>query len=64
LIEQIASLRRQLAQHHSNLNKLREQAALYGAGETPLHLLNKIEAEEIEIQRLEEQLSELASRDG
>lgn len=54
-----ASLQRQLAQHHSNLNKLREQAAIYGAGETPLHLLNKIEAEEVEIQHLEEQLNVL-----
>lgn len=53
------SLQRQLAQHYSNLNKLREQAAVYGAGETPLHLLNKIEAEEVEIQHLEEQLDVL-----
>lgn len=53
------SLQRQLAQHYSNLNKLREQAAIFGAGEIPLHLLNKIEAEEIEIQRLEEQLDAL-----
>lgn len=53
------SLQRQLAQHYSNLNKLREQAAVYGAGETPLHLLNKIEAEEVEIQHLEEQLNVL-----
>lgn len=57
-IEEQASLKRQLAQHHSNLNKLREQATIYGAGETPLHLLNKIEAEETEIQRIEELLRE------
>lgn len=62
LVEERASLQRQLAQHYSNLNKLREQAAIYGAGETPLHLLNKIEAEEIEIQRLEEQLNGLEEK--
>jgi len=30
-----------------NLDKLRKQAAIYAAGEKPLHLLNQIEAEEI-----------------
>jgi hypothetical protein len=50
------SLQRQLAQHRRNLNKLREQAALYGAGETPLRLLNQIEAEETAIQELENRL--------
>jgi hypothetical protein len=37
------SLERNLAQHYSNLQKLEEQAAIYGAGEHPLRLLNQIE---------------------
>ena len=38
---------------------LHDQAAIYVAGETPLHLLNQIEAEEMEIRRMEEQLRAL-----
>jgi hypothetical protein len=53
-----AALQRELAQHKRNLYKLREQAAIYGAGETPLHLLNQIEAEEEEIRRIEAELGE------
>ncbi len=59
LVETQTSLKRQLAQHSRNLNKLREQAAIYGAGEMPLHLLNKIEVEEIKIQDIEERLNVL-----
>jgi hypothetical protein len=33
------------------------------AGETPLHLLNQIEAEEMEIGRIEEQLRALEDKD-
>jgi uncharacterized protein YjbI with pentapeptide repeats len=51
------SLRRQLAQHRSNLNKLREKAAIYAAGETPLHLLNQIEAEQRAIEEIEAELA-------
>jgi len=51
-----AALERELAQRKGNLYKLREQAAIYAAGETPLHLLNQIEAEETEIRRVGEQL--------
>ena len=54
-----AALERELAQRKSNLYKLREQAAIYAAGETPLHLLNQIEAEETEIRRIEVQLRAL-----
>jgi len=53
------SLRRQLAQRRSNLLKLQEQAALYGAGEVPLHMLNQIEAEEQAIVEIEAKLVEL-----
>jgi hypothetical protein len=58
-----AALERELAQRKSNLYKLREQAAIYAAGETPLHLLNQIEAEEMEIGRIEEQLRALEDKD-
>lgn len=50
------SLRRQLARHYANLNKLREDAAIYGAGELPLRLHNQIEAEQQAITKLETEL--------
>ncbi len=50
------SLQAQLLKHQSNLNKLNEQAAIYATGETPLHLLNQIEHEEEEIDRIESEL--------
>lgn len=59
VIGERASLKRQLAQHTRNLNQLREQAAIYAAGETPLHLLNKIEAEESKIEEIEQRLKTL-----
>jgi hypothetical protein len=58
-----AALERELAQRKGNLYKLREQAAIYAAGETPLHLLNQIEAEEMEIRGIEEQLRALKDKD-
>jgi hypothetical protein len=58
-----AALERELAQRKGNLYKLRQQAAIYAAGETPLHLLNQIEAEEMEIRRIEEQLRALEDKD-
>lgn len=57
----LAATRRQLRRHHSNLNKLREQASVYALGETPLHLLNQIEEEERIIAELEAQLTEITS---
>ncbi len=57
--EEQQSLQQQLTAHHRNLNKLKEQAAIYGSGETPLHLLNKIEVEEENIQTIEEKLGGL-----
>jgi hypothetical protein len=54
-----AALERELSQRKRNLYKLNQQAAIYAAGETPLHLLNQIEAEEMEIRRIEEQLRAL-----
>jgi hypothetical protein len=50
-------LARLLAQHQSNLHKLQEQAALFGAGETPLHLLNQIDTEKQAIADIEARLA-------
>jgi hypothetical protein len=58
-----AALERELSQRKRNLYKLRGQAAIYAVGETPLHLLNQIEAEEMEIRRIEEQLRALEDKD-
>lgn len=54
--EDRSAMEQELAMHRSNLRTLRLQAAVYGAGETPLHLLNQIKAEERAIQSLEERL--------
>lgn len=58
--EERASLQRELAQRQRNRNRLREQAALYGAGEVPLRLLNQIEAEEAAIREIESRLAKTA----
>ena len=55
----IDSLRRQLARHHSSLNKLREDAAIYGAGEVPLRLQNQMEDKELKIAEIEAELAEI-----
>lgn len=52
----IDALKRNLAQHYSNLQKLEEQAAIYGAGEHPLRLLNQIEREQKIIVELEDRV--------
>jgi outer membrane protein assembly factor BamB len=57
--QRIESLRRQLARHYANLNKLQEQAAIFGAGQAPLELQNGIEIEESAIAEIEDKLSEL-----
>jgi DNA-binding response OmpR family regulator len=54
-----AMLEEELKLHKRNLRKLRSQKAIYAAGEAPLHLLNQIETEEKEIQRIEEELKTL-----
>lgn len=45
------------------MHALHEEVAIYAAREIPLHLLNQIEAEEMEIHRIEEQLRALEDRD-
>ncbi|MFB0536119.1 MAG: hypothetical protein ACETWR_14180 [Anaerolineae bacterium] len=52
-LDEVKSLHRQLAQRRSNLCRLEEQEALYGAGECPLRLLNQIEIEQKAIGELE-----------
>jgi hypothetical protein len=57
IVEEQTHLEQLLDKHQRNLYKLREQAAIYGAGEVPLRLLNQIESEEREIYRLQAQLA-------
>ena len=54
-----AFLKQELVQHKRNLHMLREQAAVFAVGETPLRLLNQIKAEEEEIRRIEAELERL-----
>ncbi len=56
--EERAALMTQLKQHRRNLRTLQQQAAIYGIGARPLHLLNQIEHEEKTIHELEQQLGE------
>ena len=56
--EEVESLRQQLAIHKRNLMHLEERHAKYGIDATP-ELLNRIEAERNEIERLKEELSQL-----
>jgi hypothetical protein len=46
--------------HQRNLQKLKEQAGLHGAGNMPIGLSNQIEAEEQEIQELQQKLQEFS----
>jgi hypothetical protein len=59
LADERAFIKQELAQHKRNLYTLREKAAVYAAGETPLHLLNQIESEEEEVRRIEAELERL-----
>ena len=52
------SLKQELEIHRRNLRTLRQQAAIYGAGATPLYLLNQIKHEERVIQEIERQLGQ------
>jgi hypothetical protein len=57
------SLRRQLAFHRKNLNRLEVQLAKYTQMDAPPHLFNRIDDERAEIRRLETLLSESGSFD-
>lgn len=60
---QISGIKRQLIDQTKNLNKLQEQAAVYGSlGNAPLNLQNEIETLETLIEELKEQLAELESK--
>ena len=57
--EQRTTLERLLARHQRNLEHLLEQKAVYAAGEEPLRLLNQIDAEHQEINRIQAELAKL-----
>jgi septal ring factor EnvC (AmiA/AmiB activator) len=58
--QRIDSLRRQLAQHYANLNKLEEEAARYGTRTSaPLKLQNDIAELETTVAEIEEKLTKL-----
>ena len=50
------ALVQELKTHRRNLRTLRQQAAIYGAGAVPLHLLNHIEHEEEAVRDIERRL--------
>lgn len=54
-------LEQELAQHRHNLVRLRAQKAIYAVGEEPLRLLNQIDHEEAEIERIEAELEFLSA---
>jgi hypothetical protein len=64
MTEDIRSLTRQLQTHQKNLNRLEEQAAQYGAPETPLSLLNGIDAEKEAIAYIEQKLARLQASEA
>lgn len=53
-------LEEELKAHQRNLARLRGKKAVYAAGEEPLSLLNQIEAEETEIQRIQQALADVS----
>jgi hypothetical protein len=54
-----ASLQQQLGQHRRTLQHLAEQKSQFSSGYVPVHLLNQIESEEQQIERLEQALAAL-----
>lgn len=59
LTANLESLHRRLNTHTANLNKLKEDAALYGSGGVPLRLHNLIKTEEETIEELKTQITTL-----
>ncbi len=59
--DEIAYWQSQLDKHRSNWQMLWDSKTTYGSGETPLHLLNKIKAEEKSIKEVESRLAKLTS---
>ena len=58
--KQHTTLKQQLSQHQRNLTRLQAKKRVYAAGEEPLNLLNQIEAEEREIQRIQKEMEQLS----
>jgi hypothetical protein len=57
----IESLRKRLALHRRNRDRLQERAAAYSKTEVPLEILNKIDAEEEAIRDIEASLEQLGA---
>jgi len=57
---QQTTLEQQLSRHQYNLNRLQVKKSVYAAGEEPLSLINQIEAEEREIQRIQKEMEQLS----
>ncbi len=55
--DSLGFFRQELVLHMDNLSTLRQQAAIYAAGETPLYLLNQIQAEERAIEEIKTKLA-------
>lgn len=56
--QQRVALEQELSQHQRNLTRLRAKKGMFASGEEPLNLLNQIEAEEREIQRIQIELEQ------
>lgn len=57
---QHSTLEQQLSRHQRNLTRLQAKKGVYAAGEEPLSLINQIEAEEREIQRIHKVMEQLS----
>jgi len=53
-------LEQQLSRHQYNLNRLQAEKRFYAASEEPLSLINQIEAEEHEVQRIQKEREQLS----
>jgi len=58
--KQHTTLEQQLSWHQRNLTRLRAKKSVYAAGKEPLSLINQIEAEEREIQRIQKEMEQLS----
>lgn len=54
------TLELQLSRHQRNLTRLQAKKSVYAVGEEPLSLINQIEAEEREIQRIQKEMEQLS----
>jgi hypothetical protein len=59
--KRLLQLRKLYVQHQDNLQKLREQEAIFGLGERPLRLLNQIEAEKKAVEEIQLEIERLTN---